>query len=130
MFTPNEEQSFYSKQYLLDKICVSMGGRVAEELIFGKNLITTGSQNELESATHTAKLMVEHYGMGSVTRIISKEDGPMLHESISKEIDELLECQYQRCKEIIVSKRDKLDLIASLLLEHESLDAKQIKELI
>ena len=62
--------------------------------------------------------------MGSVTRIISKDDGPMLLESISKEIDELLECQYRRSKDIILSKRDKLDLIASLLREHETLDSK------
>jgi ATP-dependent metalloprotease len=101
-----------------------MGGRVAEELIFGKDLITTGAQNDLESATKTAKLMVEQFGMGSVNRIISKEDGPLLLESISLEIDELLERQYQRSKEIITSKRGTLDLIASLLQEHESLDVK------
>ena len=125
VFTPNEEQTgLYTKQYLLDKICVSMGGRVAEELIFGKDLITTGAQNDLESATKTAKLMVEQFGMGSVNRIISKEDGPLLLESISLEIDELLERQYQRSKEIITSKRGTLDLIASLLQEYESLDVK------
>lgn len=63
---PNEEamnSGMYTKQYLLDKICVGMGGRIAEELVNGKSRVTTGAQNDIEQVTKTAKLMVEQFGM-------------------------------------------------------------------
>lgn len=69
IFMPNEEamnSGMYTKQYLLDKICVGMGGRIAEELVNGKSKITTGAQNDLEQVTKTAKLMVEQFGMSDV----------------------------------------------------------------
>lgn len=57
------ESGLYTKQYLLDRICVAMGGRIAEELIQGKDKITTGAQNDFMQATSTAKMMVEQMGM-------------------------------------------------------------------
>lgn len=66
IFTPNEEamsSGMYSKQYLLDRICVGMGGRIAEEVINGKNKVTTGAQNDFQQVTNTARQMVETMGM-------------------------------------------------------------------
>lgn len=103
-----------------------MGGRVAEELIFGKDLITTGAQNDFETATHTAKMMIQQFGMGSGTRTMSQEDGPVLQEQVDSEIDHLLQSQYQRGMEILLAQRPTLDLIAEELRTHESLDLKQL----
>lgn len=66
VFTPNEEamnSGMYSKQYLENRICVGMGGRIAEELLNGKNKVTTGASNDFQQVTNTAKQMVEAYGM-------------------------------------------------------------------
>jgi len=69
IFTPNEEamsSGMYSKQYLLDRICVGMGGRIAEEVINGKNKVTTGASNDFQQVTNTARQMVETMGMSDV----------------------------------------------------------------
>ena len=64
LFTPDEEKGgMYPKDYLLNRICVGMGGRIAEEMTNGKNKITTGAQNDFEVATNTARMMVEQMGM-------------------------------------------------------------------
>ena len=62
IFTPNEEameSGMYSKEYLENRICVAMGGRIAEEIINGKNKVTTGASNDFQQCTNTAKMMVE-----------------------------------------------------------------------
>lgn len=62
IFTPNEEameSGMYSKEYLENRICVAMGGRIAEEIINGKNLVTTGASNDFQQCTNTAQMMVE-----------------------------------------------------------------------
>lgn len=69
IFTPNEEvmeSGMYSKDYLLNRICVGMGGRIAEEIVNGKEKITTGAQNDFQQVTNTAKMMVEAMGMSDV----------------------------------------------------------------
>lgn len=69
IFTPEEEameSGMYSKSYLLNRICVAMGGRIAEEIINGKKKVTTGAQNDFMQATNTAKMMVEQMGMSDV----------------------------------------------------------------
>merc|ERR1719313_1502197 len=69
IFTPNEEameSGMYSKEYLENRICFAMGGRIAEEIINGKKKVTTGAQNDFMQATNTAKMMVEQMGMSDV----------------------------------------------------------------
>ena len=66
IFTPDEESmesGMYTKAYLLNRICVGMGGRIAEEIILGKNKVTTGASNDFQQVTNTAKMMVEQMGM-------------------------------------------------------------------
>jgi len=67
-FTPNEEAAesgLYSRSYLRDRICVCMGGRIAEEIISGKDKVTSGASNDFEVATNTAKMMIEELGMSN-----------------------------------------------------------------
>merc|ERR1712178_571378 len=69
IFTPEEEameSGMYSKNYLLNRICVAMGGRIAEEIINGKEQVTTGASNDFIQCTNTAKMMVEQMGMSDV----------------------------------------------------------------
>lgn len=102
----------YSKSYLLNRICVGMGGRIAEEIINGKNKVTTGASNDFQQVTNTAKMMVEQMGMSDVVgpRNVSDGqltpmqramgmgggDGPLLQNKIDDEIDRILNEQYER----------------------------------
>lgn len=115
IFTPDEEtmeSGMYSKSYLLNRICVGMGGRIAEEIINGKNKVTTGASNDFQQVTNTAKMMVEQMGMSDIVgpRNISdsqkspmeramgggSSDGPILQNKIDDEIDRILNEQYER----------------------------------
>lgn len=143
---PKEDRYFMTKPELLDKIVGLLGGRVAEEIVFGE--VSTGAHNDFQRATGLARRMVTEFGM-------SDKLGPMqfgqaqggqvflgrdLHndqnysDAIAYEID--LEIQriikecYQKAKDVLTENRDKLDLIANTLLEIETLDAEQIKHLI
>jgi cell division protease FtsH len=141
---PKEDRYFMTKPELLDKIVGLLGGRVAEEIIFGE--VSTGAHNDFQRATGIARKMVTEYGM-------SEKLGPMqfgqqqgqvflgrdiqsdqnYSDRIAYEID--LETQiiikesYERAKQILTEKRDKLELIATTLLEVETLDAEQIESL-
>lgn len=142
---PKEDRYFLTKPELLDKITGLLGGRVAEELVFGE--ASTGAHNDFQRATSIARKMVTEYGM-------SEKLGPLqfgqstggqvflgrdLHneqnysDAIAYEID--LEIQriikecYERAKQILTQYRDKLELIANTLLEVETLHAEQIRSL-
>lgn len=76
IFSPNEEamnSGLYSKEYLENKICVGLGGRIAEELINGKNKITSGASNDIDQVTRTAKSMVMNMGMSEKIGLRSME---------------------------------------------------------
>lgn len=143
---PREDRYFMTKPELLDKIVGLLGGRVAEEIVFGE--VSTGAHNDFQRATAIARKMVTEYGM-------SDKLGPMqfgqaqggqvflgrdLHneqnysDSIAFEIDQemqrIIKESYERAKIILTENRDKLNLIANTLLEVETLDADQIKHLV
>ena len=141
---PKEDRYFMTKPELLDKIAGLLGGRVAEEIVLGE--VSTGAHNDFQRATGLARSMVTEYGM-------SDKLGPMqfgqaqgqvflgrdfnseqnYSEAIAYEIDQemqrIIKEQYARTKEILSSKRELLDLIATTLLEVETLDAEQINHL-
>jgi len=141
---PKEDRYFMTKPELLDKISGLLGGRVAEEIVLGE--VSTGAHNDFQRATAIARSMVTEYGM-------SDKLGPMqfgqsqgqvflgrdfnseqnYSESIAYEIDQemqrIIKEQYARTKEILSGQRDLLDLIATTLLEVETLDAEQINHL-
>jgi cell division protease FtsH len=141
---PKEDRYFMTKPELLDKITGLLGGRVAEEIVFGE--VSTGAHNDFQRATSIARRMVTEFGM-------SEKLGPMqfgqshghvflgrdLHNEqnysdqiayeIDLEIQRIIKECYERAKQILTEQRDKLELIAKTLLEVETLNAEQIKHL-
>jgi cell division protease FtsH len=142
---PREDRYFMTKPELFDKITGLLGGRVAEELIFGE--VSTGASNDFERATSIAKKMITEYGMsdkigplqftsGGGNQVFlgrDIQDESNFSDSIAQKIDEEMQnfinyC-YDRAKSILTEHRDQLELVAKTLLEVETLDAKQIKSL-
>lgn len=142
---PKEDRYFMTKPELLDKITGLLGGRVAEEIVFGE--VSTGAHNDFQRATGIARRMVTEFGMSDKLgpmQFGSSQGGQVFlgrdfhseqnySDAIAHEIDIemqtiMKEC-YARAKQILTEKRDKLDLIAKTLLEIETLDAEQIKGL-
>ena len=140
LMMPKEEKFTATKTELLEQIMGLLGGRVAEEVVFGE--ITTGAHNDFSQATKIARSMVTEYGMSSLgpVQLETREGSSFLGRDYNKnrnfsdqvalEIDNevrniINEC-YDRAKKIIEKNRDLLDLIASNLIEHETLTKEQI----
>ena len=142
---PKEDRYFMTKPELLDKIAGLLGGRVAEEVALGE--VSTGAHNDFQRATGIARSMVTEYGMSDklgplqfgqsqggqvfLGRDFSSEQN--YSESIAYEIDQemqrIVKEQYERTREILTEKRELLNLIATTLLEVETLDREQINHL-
>ena len=137
---PKEEKYTATKTELLEEIMGFLGGRVAEEVVFGE--ITTGAHNDFSKATKIARSMVTEYGMSSLgpVQLETPEGSSFLGRDYNKnrnfsdqvalEIDNevrkiINEC-YDKAKKIIEKNRDLLDLIATNLIEHETLTKEQI----
>jgi cell division protease FtsH len=142
---PTEEKHNWTKEQLEARIAVSMGGRIAEETTF--NQITTGAQNDIEQATEMARKMVCEWGMSEALGPLTygkKEEQIFLgkefnrHQDYSEatalkidaEIKRIVSEQYERATRILTEHRDALVRVADALLEHEVLDALQLKQLI
>ncbi|MED0875495.1 ATP-dependent zinc metalloprotease FtsH [Bacillus mobilis] len=142
---PKEDRYFMTKPELLDKITGLLGGRVAEEIVFGE--VSTGAHNDFQRATGIARRMVTEFGMSDKLgpmQFGSSQGGQVFlgrdfhseqnySDAIAHEIDvemqTIMKDCYARAKEILTENRDKLDLIAKTLLEVETLDAEQINHL-
>ncbi|QDP38846.1 ATP-dependent zinc metalloprotease FtsH [Radiobacillus deserti] len=141
---PREDRYFMTKPELLDKITGLLGGRVAEEVIFGE--VSTGAHNDFQRATSIARKMVTEYGMsdrigplqfgssgGQVFLGRDMQNEPNYSDAIAYEIDQeiqsIINQCYDKAKQILTEKKEKLELIAKTLLEVETLDANQIKAL-
>lgn len=143
---PREDRYFMTKPELLDKIVGLLGGRVAEEIVFGE--VSTGAHNDFQRATGIARRMVTEFGMSDklgvgqfgqasggqvfLGRDIHNEQNysDAIAFEIDLEIQRILKECYERAKTILTENRDKLDLIAKTLLEVETLNAEQIEYLI
>ena len=140
-FLPEEDRYGYDKEHLLARIAVALGGRIAEE-IFMKQM-TTGASNDFEGATEMAHNMVARWGMTTAlgTRVYAnnQQDGmyggngnsnmsDKTADLIDKEVSRILDEQYDRAKNILEEKRDIVELMTSCLMEYETLDADQIKD--
>jgi len=135
-----------SRKELLDRLCVLLGGRVAEEIIF--NEISTGAQNDLARATDIAKSMVKEYGMSEKLGYMTfeKERRPLFldinpsfgakdySEETAREIDnevrKIIEESYQRVKTILNDKKELLKKVAQTLLEKEVIEGEELRLLI
>jgi len=142
---PTEEFHNYTKEQLEARIAVCMGGRIAEDLTFGQ--ISTGAQNDIEQATEMARKMVCEWGMSEMLGPLTygkKEEQIFLgkefnrHQDYSEatalkidaEIKRIVSEQYERANGVITEKRGFLVRIAEALLEHEVLDAEQLKQIL
>jgi len=130
---PEADRFSYDRPYLLGKIKVALGGRVAEELVYGE--ITTGAQNDIKQATELARSMVGLWGMsdviGPVTVITEDSQLPLLGEGdisqvtrqlVDEEVRHLIEQQHEQVTQLMSANRDKLDALANALLERETLE--------
>lgn len=142
---PKEDRYFQTKPELLDKIVGLLGGRVAEEIVFGE--VSTGAHNDFQRATGIARRMVTEFGMSDklgplqfgqsqggqvfLGRDFHNEQNysDAIAYEIDLEIQRIIKESYERARKLLTENRDKLNLIANTLLEVETLDAEQIKHL-
>ncbi|MEX0686155.1 MAG: ATP-dependent zinc metalloprotease FtsH [Balneolales bacterium] len=139
--TPLEDRFLMTTEELNEKICALLGGRVSEEIVFGK--ISTGAQNDLERISKLAFAMVAEYGMsedlGNVTYHDSSNPdgygfGKKYSNSTAQKIDEavkkIIDTNYAKTKQLLLEKKDKLEVLAQALLEREILGARDLIELL
>jgi ATP-dependent metalloprotease len=137
MQLPEKDELSVSRRQLLAKLDVCMGGRVAEELIFGEGEVTTGASSDLQQATRLARDMVTKYGMGTSAGLVSQsyddEGRSMSSETraaIESEVKGLLEAAYKRAAGLLRAHDKELHALAARLLAEETLSGAQINELI
>jgi cell division protease FtsH len=140
-----EERHSFSREYIEDRICMALGGRVAEELVFGQR--TTGAANDLEVITGLARRMVREWGM-------SDRIGPMAWQNqqhvflgedlmtggrdysddtarlVDEEVQDILRVQEDRARELLAKHRPGLDLVAAALLDRETIDGSEVVQLV
>ena len=133
LLLPEEEKSFHSKKHMLDKIATYFGGRAAEEIIFGKENITSGAGSDIYHATAIAKEIVTRFGMtdqfGPIFLDATQEDymfqRKYYSEQTGKEVDDeirkIITEQYSRTKSILLDNREKLEEVTKILLEKETI---------
>ena len=141
---PEEERFLWTKNQFQDMLAVTMGGRVAEELIFDE--VTTGASNDLEKATKIALSMIKRYGMSEALgprtfgkreelvflgRELSEERdyGDRVAEEIDQEVRELVNHAYEQAQEIVVRHKPKLIQLSEYLIEHETLGGEDMNRL-
>ncbi|MDB5970743.1 MAG: hflB [Hydrocarboniphaga sp.] len=143
MFLPEEDRYSYTRERLNSQICSLFGGRLAEEIIFGMDKITTGASNDIERATDIARNMVTKWGMSdkmgplaysddngevflgkSVTQTKSVSDDTAY--AIDQEVRGVIEHNYARAKQILEDNIGKLHIMAETLLKYETIDSEQI----
>ena len=140
-FLPEEDRSLWTTAQFKDRIGAAMGGRAAEEIVFGE--VTTGASNDLEQATNIARSMVTRYGMSEKLgpRTFGKREemiflGKEISEqrdysegvaaTIDEEVHELLDNAYKNASRIIASNREKLDELAKYLMQNETIEGDQL----
>ena len=146
MTLPEKDHLTMKKSQLLDRITMTLGGRVAEEIVYGKDSITTGASNDLEKVTSLARNMVTTYGMSEKmgnlqygkseehvfmgrdfghTRDFSEE----IAAEIDKEVKKIVDERYEIAKKLLLENRDMLEYISKTLLDEETIDEKRFVEL-
>ncbi len=149
-FTPSEDRmdsGLYSRSYLQNQMAVALGGRIAEEIVFGEEEVTTGASNDLQQVARVAKQMVTRFGMsdrlGPVA--LGRQQGNMFlgrdiaaerdfseetAAAIDDEVRNLVEQAYRRAKAVLVQNRPVLDKLAEMLVEKETVDSDELQELL
>lgn len=145
MYLPKQDILNRRKKEMLDVICVTMAGRIAEEIVSGD--ISTGAAGDIQQATSMARAMVCHWGMSENLGMVqygenneyvflgremirSKDYSERIAQEIDGEVKRIIDEAYARAKNLIETHRDKLELIAQKLLEYETLDGSQVEEIV
>lgn len=123
VFVPPDD-TLVSKQYLMNRIMIGLGGTVAEECMFGNDNITTGASGDIEQITKIATSMVRNYGFSTIGKFRSSDE-----KEINTEVGNIIEEAYKNTQTYISTYRDKLDAIANLLLEKETISQKEFLSL-
>ena len=147
MFLPEEDKYSHSKRGLISQICSLYGGRIAEELTLGAEGVTTGASNDIQRATSIARNMVTKWGLSDKLgpQMYDEEDNePFLGRSMSRpahgqsddtarlideEVKDILDSCYQTAKTTLEENMDKLHVMADCLMEYETIDSKQIDQI-
>ena len=149
-FTPSEERmesGLYSRTYLQNQMAVALGGRVAEELVYGEDEVTTGASNDLQQVARVARQMVTRFGMSDKLGPIAlgRSQGGMFlgrdiaaerdfsedtAAAIDEEVSQLVAEAHRRATEVLGNNRAVLDELADLLVEKETVDAEELQELL
>ena len=149
-FTPSEERmesGLYSRAYLQNQMAVALGGRVAEEIVYGEDEVTTGASNDLQQVANTARQMITRFGMSddigpvalgraqggmflgrdiAAERDFSEETAAM----IDREVSDLVDVAYKRATKVLVDNRSVLDELAEMLVDQETVDSEELQELL
>jgi cell division protease FtsH len=149
-FTPSEERmesGLYSRAYLQNQMAVALGGRVAEEIVYGEDEVTTGASNDLQQVARVARQMVTRFGMSDKLGPVAlgRSQGGMFlgrdiaaerdfsedtAAAIDEEVSQLVAEAYSRATEVLKANRPVLDELAELLVEKETVDAEELQELL
>jgi len=149
-FTPSEDRmdsGLYSRAYLQNQMAVALGGRIAEEIIFGEEEVTTGASNDLQQVARVARQMVTRFGMsdrlGPVA--LGRQQGNMFlgrdiaaerdfseetAAAIDDEVRNLVEQAYRRAKSVLSENKSVLDQLAQMLIDRETVDAEELQDLL
>jgi len=149
-FTPSEDRmdtGLYSRAYLENQMAVALGGRLAEELIFGEEEVTTGASNDLQQVARVARQMITRFGMSDKLGPVAlgRQQGNMFlgrdimserdfseetAAAIDEEVRKLVDVAYTRAKEVLVNNRHILDQLAQMLVDKETVDAEELQEIL
>ncbi len=143
-YLAEEELHKYTKQSILSRLAMAYGGRVAEELVFGPDKVTTGAAQDIQHATDVARRMVTQYGMSDTIGPIAigdreaeiflgrevvqrREISERTAELVDTEVKRILGDAFERAKTVLIDHRDALDRLAAALLERETLDREEVE---
>jgi cell division protease FtsH len=146
MFLPEQDRYSHSKEFLESQICSLFGGRIAEELIFGPDKVTTGASNDIQRSTELARNMVTKWGLseklGPLTYSDEQEEVFLGHSvaqhkavsdetahDIDQEIRAIIDNAYARAREILTTHIDKLHMMAEALMKYETINSEQINDI-
>ncbi|MFK5920849.1 MAG: ATP-dependent zinc metalloprotease FtsH [Verrucomicrobiota bacterium] len=145
MYLPEDDQLSVRKHFLLDRLVVIMGGRVAEEIQFGN--VTAGASGDIQQATNIARKMVCEWGMSEELGMVeygshnehlflardmgnsTRDYSEATAQKIDVEVKRLIDTAYDRAMKLILANREQLELIAQGLLEYETLDGKHVQDI-
>lgn len=135
MQLPDGDQTSMSRKQMLARMDVAMGGRVAEELIYGADNVTSGASSDIQAATRIAYAMVSKFGFSDKVGIMFVDDkavnvSPETKQFVDEEVRKLLQASYQRATKCLEGHRKELDVIAQGLMQYESLSGGEIVDLL